>query len=71
MQRCYFSICTERFVLLVISDSRFVNLYLPSADSSSEIDVLLALLTEIYAAIVSAKCNFSVRNVAILIAVNL
>jgi len=57
-----FSICKERFVLIVISDSCFVNLYLPSADNSSEMDALLALLTEIYAAIIGAKFKFSVRN---------
>jgi len=37
-----FSICKQRFVLIVISDSCFVNLYLSSADNSSEVDVFLA-----------------------------
>jgi len=45
-----------------LSDSCFVNIYLPSADNSSELDVLLAILTEIDAAIVDAKCNFSIHN---------
>jgi len=57
-----FSVCKERFVLLILSDSCFLNIYLPSANNSSELDVLLALLTEIDGAIINAKCNFSIHN---------
>jgi len=47
---------------MIISNSCFINVYLPSATNSDESGVLLALFSEIEEAIIDAKNNYAFQK---------
>jgi len=57
-----FVLCKERYVILVMADSCFVNAYLPSGDNPNNIDTLLGLLSDIDEDIIVVKSKFTICN---------